>query len=332
MRQKSSAAGCGQAMKLTNKETLGCDISYWQGNVDFVKMKNAGIKAVIIRAGYGTTTDKNFIKYIKGAIAAGINIGVYWFLYAKNRSRAKANAAKCIALIAPYRDHIKLGIWADWEYDSDKNAGKLTAAARSELVDTFCEEIKTAGYEVGIYSNQDYIKSGKFTRDLIAKYPIWFARYAAKTGAYADKGRDGKPYMWQYTDSGKGRTYGVSSSKIDLNKVYIELAVEEPAAAGTQAAQRPVAAGTLDYALVFNAEFYYEKYPDLQAAYGNDSAKLLEHYLVFGINEGRQAHHEFSVTRYRDRYLDLQEAYGDNLYGYVLHYMLFGRAEGRKGV
>ncbi len=319
-------------MNLVSKEALGCDISYWQGNVDFIKMRKAGIKAVIIRAGYGTTVDKRFTKYIKGAIAAGIKIGVYWFIYAKNVSGAKANADKCMALIAPYKDHIKLGVWADWEYDSDKNAGKLTAAARSNLVDIFCKAVQAAGYDAGIYSNQDYIQSGKFTKDIIVKYPLWFAKYTKTPGAYANKGKDGKPYMWQYTSGGKGKTYGVSSAKIDLNKVYIDLATDKPVAAVPQSAQTTTVAGTLDYALVFNAAFYASKYPDLQATFGDNSAKLLEHYLIFGVNEGRQAHPDFSVTRYRDRYPDLQAAYGANLYGYVMHYMLFGKKEGRKGI
>lgn len=319
-------------MKLMNKEALGCDISYWQGNVDFVKMRNAGIKAVIIRAGYGTTPDKNFIKYIKGAIASGIKIGVYWFIYAKNETGAKENASKCMGAIAPYRDHIKLGVWADWEYDSDKNAGEMTAATRSNLVDTFCKDIQAAGYNTGIYSNQDYIQSGKFTQDLIARYPLWFAKYSTATGMYANKGRDGKPYMWQYTSKAKGKTYGVSSTYIDLNKVYVDLEEDKPVAAVPQPIQSAPVPGTLDYSFVFDAKFYSEKYQDLKAAYGNDSAKLLEHYLTFGINEGRQAHPEFSVTRYRDIYPDLQAAYGDNLYGYVMHYMIFGKAEGRKGI
>lgn len=320
-------------MKLVNKEALGCDISYWQGNVDFVKMRNAGIKAVIIRAGYGTTVDKNFIKYIKGAIAAGIKIGTYWFMYAKNESGAKANAAKFIETISPYRDHIKLGASADWEYDSDDNAGKLTAAARSNIVDAFCKEIQAADYEVMLYSNQDYIQSGKFTKDLVAKYPLWFAKYSAAAGIYANRGKDGKPYMWQYTSKAKGKAYGVSSTYIDLNKVYIDLDLEDkPVAAAPQPVQKPIVPGTLDYSIVFNADFYAGKYPDLKAAFGNNSAKLLEHYLTFGINEGRQAHPDYSVTRYRDLYSDLQAAYGDNLYGYVMHYMVFGRTEGRKGV
>ncbi len=201
----------------------GCDISYWQGNVDFETMYKAGIRFVIIRAGYGTTQDKNFVTYVNGAIAAGLKVGIYWFLYAKDMAAAKNNAIKCMTVIAPYKDMIEIGVWADWEYDSDKNAGSMTNAKRSNIVRAFLQEMQMAGYDVGIYSNQDYIKSGKFLASLIAEYPLWFAKYSSSMGDYALKGKDNHPYMWQHTSSGAGKSYGVSSTYIDLNRGYFEI-------------------------------------------------------------------------------------------------------------
>lgn len=215
-----------KVMKLIQIDVLiidGCDISYYQGDIDFEVMKAAGIKAVIIRAGYGITVDKRFISYINGAIKAGLAIGVYWFIYARNSTRVKQNAQKCIEMIAPYKDYITCGIWCDWEYDSDRYAGVLTSSERSCLVDTFNVEIEKAGYEAGIYSNQDYIQSGKFQPWLIAKYPLWFAKYNANISNFAYKGKNGKPYMWQYSSTDSGKTYGVSSKNIDLNKVFINI-------------------------------------------------------------------------------------------------------------
>ena len=87
----------------------GCDISYYQGDVDFAAMKASGIEAVIIRAGYGTTTDKRFISYINAAIRAGLAIGVYWFIYADGTAGAEGNARKCLEVIEPYRQYIALG-------------------------------------------------------------------------------------------------------------------------------------------------------------------------------------------------------------------------------
>lgn len=201
----------------------GSDISYWQGNIDFVKMYKAGIRFVIIRAGYGTTQDKNFVTYINAAIKAGLMVGVYWFMYAKNDTAARNNAKKCIEVIEPYKEHIPCMVWADWEYDSDANAGAMTSAKRSSLVRVFLSQLQAAGYQVGIYSNQDYIQSGKFTASLIADYPLWFARYAAAMGKYAERGKDGHPYIWQHTSQGRGQTYGVSSTYIDLNRGYFEI-------------------------------------------------------------------------------------------------------------
>lgn len=201
---------------------IGCDISYYQGSVDFEAMKKVGIKAVIIRAGYGTTIDKRFISYINAAIKAGMAIGVYWFIYAANGAGAKNNAKKCLETIEPYRQYITLGVWADWEYDSDSRACAITANVRAVIVDAFNCKIEEAGYEAGIYSNQDYVKSEKFQGWLVGKYPLWFAKYSDSISEYAFRGKNGRPYMWQYSSTGSGKVYGASSKYIDLDKVYID--------------------------------------------------------------------------------------------------------------
>lgn len=205
----------------------GCDISYYQGDVDFKIMKAAGIKAVIIRAGYGTTVDKRFISYINEAVRTGLAVGVYWFIYAKDMAGIIKNAEKCMGVITPYKQYITCGAWSDWEYDSDRYAGILPSSVRSYMVDTFNQKIEAEGYETGIYSNQDYIQSGKFTSWLISKYPLWFAKYASDMGKYANDGKNKRPYLWQYSSDGNGNKYGVSSKKLDLNKVYIKIMREE---------------------------------------------------------------------------------------------------------
>lgn len=201
----------------------GADISKWQGAVDFVKMKQMGIEFVIIRAGYGETEDKMFTAYINAALMVGLAVGVYWFIYAGDADKSKKNADKFEQVIRPYKDKITCGVWADWEYDSDKRAGTLTVTQRSNLVDTFCQTMESYGYEVGIYANQDYIQS-KFTTELTSKYPLWFARYNKEMGAAAYKGKDSKPYIWQYSSKGNGKDYGVSSDYIDLDYAYFDVA------------------------------------------------------------------------------------------------------------
>lgn len=80
---------------------------------------------------------------------------------------------------------------------------------------------------------------------------------------------------------------------------------------------------------VFDAEYYYNTYPDVAAAFGNDSAKLLNHYVTFGMAEGRNASANFNATVYKNNYPDLQAAFGDDDYAYIRHYVEFGMAEGR---
>lgn len=211
-------------MTLDNTAVIkGSDISYWQGDVDFVQMYKAGIRFVIIRAGYGTTIDKHFVTYINAAIAAGLMVGVYWFIYARNPAEAKNNAKKCMEVIAPYREQIICRVWVDYEYDSDRYAGYMSNAKRSSLVRTFLTQLQTEGYEVGIYTNQDYIQSGKFSDSLIKEYSLWFAKYSSTMSKYAERGKDGHPLIWQHTSSGDGDKYGVSSRCIDLNRGYFRI-------------------------------------------------------------------------------------------------------------
>lgn len=200
--------------------TKGCDISYWQGDIDFNKMKKAGIDFVIIRAGYGQTIDKRFVTYINNAIKAGLKVGVYWFIYAIDDRTALKNAIKCMQVIEPYKDLITMGIYGDWEYDSDQYAGKLSITERSNIVEKFLHELEINNYDAGIYTNSDYILH-YFKPELVQKYPLWYAKYSKCIDSVGYKGKDKYPYIWQYSSNGTGKEYGVQSKNIDLDYGYI---------------------------------------------------------------------------------------------------------------
>ena len=85
------------------------------------------------------------------------------------------------------------------------------------------------------------------------------------------------------------------------------------------------------YAPVFDAEYYLENNIELKWAYGNDAEKALNHFVKYGMKEGRQAKADFDVNAYRARYADLQQVYGDDLVKYYIHYIKYGQAEGRNG-
>lgn len=85
----------------------------------------------------------------------------------------------------------------------------------------------------------------------------------------------------------------------------------------------------MDASSVFDAGFYYDKYEDLQEAFGYDPDALFDHFINYGIYEGRQGNDEFDVDSYRNRYPDLEEAFGDDNREYLDHYLAYGMNEGR---
>lgn len=81
--------------------------------------------------------------------------------------------------------------------------------------------------------------------------------------------------------------------------------------------------------VTFDAEYYYSTYPDLQAVFGMDPSALYQHYLNFGIKEGRFGSEEFNCVTYMNNYGDLRLAFGGEYLLYCEHYEKFGKAEGR---
>lgn len=83
------------------------------------------------------------------------------------------------------------------------------------------------------------------------------------------------------------------------------------------------------YRAVFDASYYYNTNPDVAAACGMDEEALFNHFITFGVYEGRSASAECNPQAYRQRYTDLQAAFGNDMAAYCRHYVAFGRAEGR---
>lgn len=83
------------------------------------------------------------------------------------------------------------------------------------------------------------------------------------------------------------------------------------------------------YQAVFDPAYYYNAYPDLQTAIGNDSLRLFGHFLSNGMAEGRRGCEGFDVNVYRENNSDLVDAFGDDLTKYYGHYVQNGCHENR---
>ena len=86
----------------------------------------------------------------------------------------------------------------------------------------------------------------------------------------------------------------------------------------------------LDYSLVYEYDYYINKYSDIKEFYGlNDKVGVFNHFLKYGMKEGRQAKEDFNVKIYKDNYADLRKEYGNNLPDYFKHYIKWGYKEKR---
>lgn len=199
--------------------TMGIDVSKYNGNIDWNAVKNSGVSYVIIRVGYRGYTqgslvdDSKFAANIKGATAAGLKVGVYFFSQAVDQVEAVEEASMVLERIKGYT--ISYPIFLDVEYSgSSGNKGRadsLDKNTRTAVCKAFCETIKNAGYTAGVYANKTWLND-KIDASALSSYKIWLAQYAA-TPTYK-----GRYDLWQYKST--GRVSGISGN-VDMNISYL---------------------------------------------------------------------------------------------------------------
>ncbi len=194
---------------------LYIDVSKHNGYINWKKVKNDGIKFVIIRAGYGSSTiDERFEEYIKGAIEEDLDVGIYWFSYAISEEKARLEAVKCMEVIKPYKDKITYPIFYDLEYDSVSYAKKqgvtINKTRATAFAHAFLKEIQKGGYIPGLYTNIDF-SNNYFFKSIQREYDLWIAQYTSRC-TYSES-----HVMWQYSES--GRVAGISGN-VDLDYYY----------------------------------------------------------------------------------------------------------------
>lgn len=292
------------------------DVSAYQGVIDWDNVKSSGIEGAILKIIRGDLKpDARFEDNWRGCLETGMPvIGVYNYSYATDEKKALRDAKGVISILAG-RD---AKVWLDVEDASLRDLDvKLI-----HIIKTYRDAIEDAGLSFGVYTGlsfyNNFIKPWAHMLDC----HFWIARYPSNASMPVSKNPpDGqKPSIahklagWQY--SSKGKVPGISGN-VDMDLWY-----EADDFFST-------VHGGLDYAPVFDAVYYADRYPDLKAAFGYDEAALFRHFITFGMREGRQASEAFNVFAYRDRYPDLREAFGDDLPLYYQHYLRFGRHEKR---
>ncbi|MBR1930490.1 MAG: hypothetical protein IJ833_03310 [Lachnospiraceae bacterium] len=199
---------------VTGTGTLGIDVSKWNGTIDWKAVKNSGVSYVIIRCGYRGSSqgmlveDPKFNTNIKGATAAGLKVGVYFFTQATDEVEAVEEASYVLDKIKNYK--ISYPVFLDVE-TSGGRGDKIDKTTRTAVCKAFCETIRRSGYTSGIYANKTWLND-KIDTGSLSAYKIWLAQYAA-TPTYS-----GRYDLWQYKSTGK--VSGISGN-VDLNLSYL---------------------------------------------------------------------------------------------------------------
>ena len=185
----------------------GIDVSSWQGNIDWNRVRASGIEFAIIKAGgsdAGFYKDKRFEQNVRGAAEAGVHVGAYYFV------GPLCNSAEAGALDA-YKFHqiikdftLDYPVYIDFEAPSGRDKQGNTDAAYA-----FCSYMESLGYYAGIYASDVSGFKDRLIPDQLVRFDKWVAKYSTyEPDVIKNWG------MWQY--SSKGNIPGISGY-VDMN-------------------------------------------------------------------------------------------------------------------
>lgn len=184
-----------------NQLVYGIDVSRWQGDIDWSKVAADGITFAMIKCGGGDDglyEDRKFKQNIQGALANGIQVGIYFYSGATDAKTAYDEASFCINLIKDYQ--ITYPVTFDWELKTG-DYDQVTQAC-----ETFCNVVKSYGYQPMVYSNRNRWYDNFDGEKLAGKFKVWMAcywseyYYTSTRWAYGDDLASFKWHydMWQY--------------------------------------------------------------------------------------------------------------------------------------
>ena len=195
-----------------NNTTIGIDVSKWQGDIDFNKVKEEGVEFVFIKLGGQNGIngeyylDPKFERNINGFKEVGIPVGLYFYSYDNNIESAKKSALWVIEQIKDY--DINLPISFDFESWGSYNQFHMSMNTLTKTFESFANTLKKNGYDSMLYGSKNYLENIWMK----TSYPIWLAHYTSKTD-YKDEFK-----CWQRTSSAK--ISGITANTVDFDICY----------------------------------------------------------------------------------------------------------------
>lgn len=186
----------------------GVDVSRWQGQIDWAKLRTQGANFAYIKAtDGGDHLDPMFRKNWQRAQAAGLKRGAYHFFY---WCRTAGEQADWFIRNVP-READALPPVIDVEWNGESSCKRRPSAARvREKMQVFMDKLERHyGQRPIIYTAPDFYRDN--LQGAFPNHPFWLRSVAA----HPSKVYPGRKWLfWQY--SGSGLSHGVDG-RIDLN-------------------------------------------------------------------------------------------------------------------
>lgn len=207
---------------------LGIDVSKWQGNINFKKVRDeGGVKRVILRAGYGAGNyDQAYVNNAQALVNFNMWAGIYHFSYAYTTNMAADEGNFAVKAAKKFWD--KCYIAYDAEYDTINNARKhgieLDKTTLTVMAIMFLRVVSFNGFIPVLYLNEDYWLRMYDIDKIKAAIPnlrIWYATYTKKNAGITDVEKVTAPKrscdIYQFSST--GRISGITGN-VDTNVFY----------------------------------------------------------------------------------------------------------------
>lgn len=194
---------------------LGVDVSFYQGEIDWEAVAADGVEFAMIRCGYrgsesGTiVVDEQFENNINGALAAGLDVGVYFFSQSTGAIEAAEEANFVLDLISGY--DITMPVAFDWEPLEGSRAEDIDRSELTASAVVFCEMVKDAGYTPCVYLYR-YTGYYEYMMERLADYELWVGALGSWPDFYY------RHMLWQFSVT--GRVEGIDAD-VDLDYQFI---------------------------------------------------------------------------------------------------------------
>lgn len=186
--------------------SYGIDVSAWQTNVDYEKVKEQGCEFVIMRMGYyygEIVMDDYYRQNMENATAAGLDVGVYFYTTANTEDEAREQARWIVEQLDGRE--LDYPVAFDWEEWGQFQQYGMNSHDLNEIFEAFCDELEKNGYTGMLYSSKNFLNNFWENKN---NRPVWLAHYVDETDY------EGQFAIWQA--SAYGRMDGIEGD-VDMN-------------------------------------------------------------------------------------------------------------------